>query len=362
MAKDYYDILGVKKDASADDIKKAYRKLAMKHHPDKNQGDAGAEERFKEISEAYDVLSDEGKRSNYDRYGDPDGQFHSNFDMNDFMSHFNMDDVFGYDPLGGFANSFFGGFTRSRTVNRGTDIRINIKVNIRDVSNGYEKIIRYKRREPCDACDGKGGTAVTCPTCGGQGRVRSNRTVGFTTVSTVVTCSTCEGSGTIVEDACPVCGGTGVVTKDAEIKIKLPRGVEDGDQFHVRGRGNMPNRPGSEGIPGDLIVNVTVVNNTPLERNGDNLVYEVKLPFTTLMLGGEVDVPTLDGKAKIRIKKGTKPNEVMRLRGKGIKNQRGNTGDLLVVVSLDVPESLTAEEREILKELSEHKHFRHGIR
>lgn len=350
MTDDYYKILGVDKSASINEIKKSYRKLAMKYHPDKNPDNKESEEKFKSISEAYSVLSDETKKSNYDNYGDPDGQMHQGFDMNDFMRGF------GGNPFGGFGGfsgfSGFGGFDEQRTNRKGSDLRIPIKIDITDVNNGYEKTIKYKRKETCDDCGGKGGKQKTCVYCGGKGHVQENKNVGFATISTTVKCRHCDGYGYTLVDTCSTCNGKGVVDKSAELKITLPKGVDDKDRFQAVGKGNMPERPDENSIFGNLIIDVEVINNTQLERNGYNLIYNLDLPYTSLVLGCEIEIPTLKKPIKIKIPPYTKPSEIKRLRNKGISNQHGQIGDLMVVVNIKMPTKITKDEEKLLNELS----------
>jgi len=359
MAKDYYNILGVDKSASTDDIKKAYRKMAMKYHPDRNPDNAEAEEKFKDISEAYSVLSDNTKKSNYDQYGDADGRMHQGFDMNDFMRNFNMGDMFG--SRSGFGGNpfgdMFGGGSRQQ-IKRGSDLRVRIAIDIKDVNTGYEKTIKYKRKVTCDDCDGFGGEQKKCPKCYGTGQMKVNKSMGFATISTTMTCDACHGHGHTLTNTCGTCHGEGVVEKETELNVTLPKGVENSDRFQANGKGNMPERAGKNGIPGNLIIDVHVINNTLLERNGSNLIYNLELPFTTLMLGGEANIPTLDGEIKIKIPPMTKPNEVKRIRNKGLANQRGQHGDLMVVIHLNIPKKLTKEEKKMLEDLSKLDNFK----
>jgi len=358
MSKDYYNVLGVDKSASADEIKKSYRKMAMKYHPDKNPDNAEAEEKFKDISEAYSVLSDDTKKANYDQYGDADGRMHQGFDMNDFMRNFNMGDMFGGgSPFGG-GNPFDGfGNQQRATMKRGSDLRVLIKIDIKDVNTGYEKTIKYSKKVKCDACNGFGGDQETCKRCSGLGKIKVNKNMGFAVISTTTNCNVCNGHGHTISNACPTCHGHGVISKETELKINLPKGVESTDRFQANGKGNMPERPGNSGIPGNLIIDVTVENNTLLERNGSNLIYNLEVPFTTLMLGGEAKIPTLEGEVNIKIPQYTKPSEVKRLRGKGLATQRGVRGDLMVVIHLHIPKKLSKEEKDLLKKLSEQGNF-----
>lgn len=356
MAKDYYNVLGLDNSASTEDIKKSYRKMAMKYHPDKNPDDSAAEEKFKDISEAYAVLSDDTKKANYDQFGDPDGRMHQGFDMHDFMRNFNMGDMFGGggSPFGG---NPFGGQSNARSIRRGSDLRVKMTIDITDVNTGIDKTIKYHRKVECTACDGFGGDQQVCTKCNGVGKIKVNKNMGFATISTVTTCDMCHGHGNIIKTPCSVCKGEGVVDQETEFNVNLPKGIEDNDRFQANGKGNMPERPGNSGIPGNLIIDVKVENNTLLERNGSNLIYNLQLPYTTLMLGGEAVIPTLDGEVKIKIGAYTKPNEVKRLRNKGLASQRGVKGDLMVIIHLDIPKSLTKEEKKLLEKLSSYKNF-----
>ena len=355
MAKDYYNILGVDKSSSTDDVKKAYRKMAMKYHPDRNPDNVEAEEKFKDISEAYSVLSDDTKKANYDQFGDPEGRVHQGFDMHDFMRNFNMGDMFGGgSPFGG---NPFGNRQQPNPIKRGSDLRVRVKIDIHDVNTGYEKNIKYSRKIKCETCDGFGGEQVPCSKCHGSGKIQINKNMGFATITTTTHCDVCKGHGHIIKTACEVCHGQGVVDRETELNVKLPKGVESSDRFQANGKGNMAERPGKYGIFGDLIIDVIVENNTLLERQGSDLIYNLEIPFTTMILGGSVEIPTLEGEVKINIPQYTKPNDVKRLRNKGLANQRGQRGDLMIVIHLNIPKNLTKEEKEILKQLSEQKNF-----
>lgn len=349
MSKNYYEILEVDKSASKDDIKKSYRKLAKKYHPDKNPEHANYEEKFKDISEAYSVLSDDTKRSNYDNYGSPDGP--QGFGGFGGGQGFDMGDIF---------NTFFGGqgFQQNRTIKRGNDVQVRININIRDVNTGLDKKIKYSRNVKCKSCDGWGGEHTTCNNCGGTGRVNVRRQMGFTTMSTTVDCSVCNGDGFIVTNQCNDCKGTGVVKDDTELNISVPKGVNHGDKFQGSGKGNSPIRPGNGGIYGNLNIIINIENDTPLEREGNNLIYRLNVPFTTLMLGGDAIIPTLENDIKIPINRFTRINEIKKIRGKGLSDQRGHRGDLLVVVNMDYPKELTEEEEELLEKLSNQKNFK----
>lgn len=355
MSKDYYNILGLDRNASKDDIKKAYRKLAMKYHPDRNPDNEKAEEKFKDISEAYSVLTDDNKKSNYDRFGSVGGNPFGNGSGGFGGFDINMDDLFG--GFGGFGGNPFGGHQRQRTVKKGSDLRVKIKIDIKDVLTGIEKTIKYKRKVKCNDCNGWGGEHDTCTKCKGSGMIQIHKQMGFTSISTTTTCDMCSGNGFIVTNTCNTCHGMGVNEKSSELNIKLPKGVDDNDRFQANGKGNSPDRPGNGGVNGNLIVDVEIENNTPLQRNGINLMYDLKIPYTKLMLGSNEKIPTLDGEVKIKIPPYTKPNEIKRIRNKGLCNQRGAMGDLLVIVNLDIPKELNDKEKELLEELSKQENF-----
>lgn len=354
MSKNYYEILDVDKNASKDDIKKSYRKLAKKYHPDKNPEHADFEEKFKDVSEAYSILSDDTKKSNYDNYGNPDGP--QGFGGFGGGGGFDMGDIFGNMFGGGFG----GGFQQptQRSVKRGYDIRIKVSIDIIDVNTGLDKKVKYNREVKCKSCDGFGGQHDTCTNCGGSGKINTKRQMGYTTYMTTTDCPHCNGEGHIITHKCPDCNGNGVVTEETELNVSIPKGINTGDKFQANGKGNSPIRPGSGGIFGNLIIIVDVINNTLLERNGQNLIYNLYLPFTTLILGGQAIIPTLEGDVKIIINKSTKPNDTKKLRGKGLADQRGTRGDILVVVNLSIPNNISDEEENLLKQLSELENFK----
>jgi len=352
MAKrDFYEILGVNKDADDDEIKKAYRKLAMKHHPDRNQGDAGkgAEEKFKEAKEAYEVLSDASKRQAYDRFG-----------------HAGVDPSVGAGPgaagMGGFADAFGdifegifgGGGGRQRggsNVYRGADLRYNMEITLEQAARGHETQIRIPAAEECDVCHGTGakpGTSPkTCHTCNGAGQVRMQQ--GFFSIQQ--TCPTCHGTGKVVSDPCKPCGGAGRVKKHKTLSVKIPAGVDEGDRIRLTGNGE----PGvNGGPPGDLYVQMTLKPHAVFQREGDDLHCEMPIGFATAALGGEVAIPTLDGRAEIKVPSETQSGKTFRLRGKGIKGVRSSApGDLYCHVVIETPVHLTARQKELLREFDE---------
>ncbi|GAB6079967.1 MAG: molecular chaperone DnaJ [Hydrogenophilus thermoluteolus] len=344
---DLYAILEVSRDASAAEIKKAYRKLAMKYHPDRNPGDKAAEEKFKEIQRAYDILSDEAKRAAYDRYGmagvDPSaaaaaGAGARGFD--DFASAFG--DIF---------EDFFGGGStrRSRTqVYRGADLRFHLEITLEEAAHGATKTIRVPSYETCSTCAGSGakpGTQpLTCPTCGGMGQVRMQQ--GFFSIQQ--TCPDCHGTGTIIAHPCPECRGAGRIRRHKTLEVKIPAGIDSGMRLRQSGYGE----PGiNGGPPGDLYVEIHVKPHPIFQRDGDDLHCEMPISIVTAALGGEIEIPTLDGVARLKIPPETQTGQVFRLRGKGIKNVRHHGyGDLYCHVVVETPVNLTDRQKELLRE------------
>jgi molecular chaperone DnaJ len=351
MSKDYYNILGVDKGASKDEIKKAYRKLAVKHHPDKNQGDKGSEEKFKEISEAYEVLSDDTKKSNYDKFGDPNGQqnpfgggFGNGFDIN-------IEDLFS-----GFG---FGGFnSQHKKVNKGQDLKITLSITLNDVRDGIDKTVKYNRQVKCNTCQGFGGEHHNCSNCNGSGKVHVTRRTVMGVISTVGDCDRCDGTGEVVTNRCSVCNGSGLITENSELNIKIPKGINEGDKFMINQRGSAPFRPGNGGMFGNLIVEINIQQHKYLERDGINVYYKLNIPITTAILGDKINIPTLDNDVKINIKPHTKNGEILRLKNKGLSDQRNNKGDQLIIINIDVPSKISKEEEELLKKLTEFKNFK----
>lgn len=359
MAKrDYYEVLGVDKNVSADELKKAYRKMAIKYHPDRQQGKSNeekkaAEEKFKEAAEAYDVLSDPDKRARYDQFGFAGDQMGGGFggagmSMDDIFSHFG--DIFG-DIFGGGG---FGGRTGGGSrVQRGSDLRIRVKVNLQDVAHGKEKKLKLPRLVSCQHCHGTGaknGTALeTCPNCHGNGvEVRIQRTL-LGNMQTQTTCQRCGGTGKIIKERCEHCGGQGLIRKEDIVTVNIPAGVAEGMTLRMGGKGN--EAPGG-GIPGDLLILIEEERDAQLMRDGNDLVYNLMLDFPTAVFGGKVEVPTIDGHARVTIPAGTQPGKVLRLRGKGLPspNSYGN-GDMLINVMVYVPEQLNAKERAAIEAL-----------
>jgi molecular chaperone DnaJ len=350
--RDYYEVLGIAKGASDDEIKKAYRKLAMKHHPDRNPGDKQAEANFKEAAEAYEVLSDAKKRERYDQYGHAgvEGMGHAGggfSSMEDIFAQFG--DVFGGGSL--FEQFFGGGNGGGRGErNQGASLKLGLEISFREAVKGCTKTIDLKRNETCETCHGSGakpGTKpVTCRMCGGGGVVRQGQ--GFFVVQTA--CPQCHGSGKSIADPCASCRGQGMIGKKATIKVRIPAGIEDGSRLRVSGEGEA----GRDGGPrGDLYVYVQVAADPFFERHEQDVVCKVPLGYAQAALGAEIDVPTLDGSAKLRIPAGTQPGDLLRMRGLGIPAGSGHRGDQIVVVQVSVPKRTTDRQRELLKELGE---------
>jgi molecular chaperone DnaJ len=347
MAKrDYYEVLGLNRDASEEEIKKAYRKLAMKYHPDRNPGNQDAEEKFKEAKEAYEVLSDAKKRAAYDAYGhagvDPSagaGAAGAGFG--------NFGDVFG-DLFGEIFGNGPGARGRSN-VYRGADLRYNLEISLEDAARGTETLIRIPTMDECERCHGTGAEPgskpTSCPTCGGYGQVRMQQ--GFFSIQQ--TCLKCHGSGKFVETPCTACRGAGRVKRQKTLSVKIPAGVNEGDRIRLSGEGEAGV---NNGPPGDLYVVIHLRQHEVFTRDGNDLHCEMPISFTTAALGGEIEIPTLDGAAKIRIPPETQTGKTFRLRGKGIKGVRSNTrGDLLCHVVVETPVNLTPRQKELLEEL-----------
>jgi molecular chaperone DnaJ len=350
MAKrDYYETLGVNRDAPEDEIKKAYRKLAMKYHPDRNPDSKDAEEKFKEAKEAYEVLSDEQKRAAYDAYGhagvDPSAAAGAGAGAQGFGS---FADAFG-DIFGEIFGGAAGGGRQRSNVYRGADLRYNLEISLEEAARGTETRIRIPTMDECETCHGSGakpGTQPkTCPTCNGQGQVRMQQ--GFFSIQQ--TCPKCHGSGKVVETPCGTCSGVGRIKRQKTLSVKIPAGVDEGDRIRLAGEGEA----GVNGGPsGDLYVVIHIREHAVFQRDHNDLHCEMPISFTTAALGGEIEIPTLDGAAKIKIPAETQSGKVFRLRGKGIKGVRSNThGDLLCHVVVETPVSLTARQKELLEEL-----------
>lgn len=346
--RDYYEILGVDKNASQEEIKKAYRKIAIKYHPDKNPGDKAAEEHFKEAAEAYEVLSNSDKRAQYDRFG------HSGMRGGFGGGGMSMEDIFSQfgDIFGGSAfESFFGGGGTRRQSRRGTNLRIKLKLNLEEIANGVDKKIKVKRLVLAD-----GVTFKNCPSCNGTGQIRKvvNTMLGQMVSSS--TCHTCHGSGKIIDNKPSGVDNTGLIHHEEIIPIKIPAGVADGMQLSMSGKGNMG--PGG-GHPGDLLIIIEEIEHELLKRDGNNIIYDLHVSFVDAALGSTYEVPTLDGKVKIKIEPGTQSGKILRLRGKGIRDLDGYTkGDEMIYVNVWTPKNLSSHEKELLESLKDSENFR----
>lgn len=370
MAKrDYYEILGVSKDASAEDIKKAYRKEALKYHPDRNPGNKEAEEKFKHAAEAYEVLSDKDKRAKYDRFGhsgvkggNGSGGFSGEgMTMEDIFTHFG--DVFGESFGGSPFEQFFGGATRTQRSAgiRGSNLRIKVKLTLQEIAGGAKKAVKVKKDIPCAVCHGSGAkdgsSRNTCPTCHGSGVVRKVTNTILGQMQTTATCPTCQGEGQTITAKCGNCQGEGKVYSEETIHIDIPAGVSDGMQLSMRGKGNAGTRGGQ---PGDLIILIEEIPDPHLRRvNNNDIVYDLHLNFADAALGTTVEVPTLDGKAKIKIPPGTQAGKILRLKGKGIPSveSRYQVGDQLIDVNIWTPKHLTKEEEQLMEKLRKSPNF-----
>ena len=361
--RDYYEVLGVEKNANADEIKKAYRKAAIKFHPDKNPGDKEAEEKFKEAAEAYDVLSNPDKRARYDQFGHAGmGGAAGGGGFGGFGGGFSMEDIFSQfgDIFGGRFGGFGGSSSRGRSVNRGTDIRVKVRLTLAEIANGTTKKLKITKNIACDKCGGTGAkdssSYATCSTCNGAGYVTRVENSFFGRIQTQGVCPTCGGAGKTITDKCSKCSGEGVVRGEEVVEIRIPAGVAEGMAVTVSGKGNA-SRNG--GINGDLLVVIEEEPNQELVRDGSDLIHNLNLPVTTCILGGEVEVPTIDGRAKIKIAPGTHAGKVLRLRGKGLPEVNGyGRGDILIVVDITIPDTLNKEERKLVEQLAEQPHFR----
>ncbi len=361
--RDYYEVLGVSKSANADEIKKAYRKAAIQFHPDKNPDDKVAEEKFKEAAEAYDVLSDEQKRARYDQFGHAGmggaagggggygGGFGGGFSMDDIFSQFG--DIFG---------GHFGGGSRggSQRVNRGSDIRVRVKLTLEEIAEGVTKKLKINKMVGCDRCNGTGakdGSAFTvCHTCHGSGVVSRIENSFFGRIQTQGVCPTCNGTGKEITQKCEKCGGEGAIKGEEVIEVRIPAGVAEGMVLNVSGKGNAARQGGQSG---DLHVVISEESDPELIRDGNDLIHNLNITVTTALLGGTVEVPTIDGRAKIKIAPGTHAGKVLRLGGKGLPDVNGyGRGDILVVVDITIPDSLSREERKTVEKLADMPAFK----
>jgi molecular chaperone DnaJ len=364
MKRDYYEILGVTRNSTSDEIKKSYRKVAMQYHPDRNTGDKAAEEKFKEAAEAYEVLSDADKRAQYDRYGHAavnNGRGGSNgggMNMDDIFSQFG--DVFGDDLFGSFFGGRRGGGGSSRSHGiRGSNLRIKIKLSYEEIAKGVTKNIKVKKHVACVTCHGSGArdkaSVQTCGTCGGSGQVRRVSNTFLGQMQTVTTCPTCNGEGTNITAKCVVCEGEGRVFGEEVVNIDIPAGVQEGMQLSASGKGNAGERGGT---PGDLIILIEEESHPDLQRDGLNVAFDLHIPFTDAVFGTQLEVPTIDGKAKIRIPPGTHSGKIFRLKGKGFPSVNSyEKGDQLIHVNVWTPQQVSAEEKAMLERLKESPNF-----
>jgi len=364
--RDYYEVLEINKNATDDEIKKSYRRLAKKYHPDLNKGDKSAEEKFKEISEAYEILMDKNKRSNYDKYGHAgtNNQFgREGFEWSNFTHFSDLEDIFGGGFGGaGFGDSIFdiffgspgqrqGGYRQQR----GRDLKTGISITLEEAFNGTKKSIKMTKGLKCPECQGsgsKGGSPPkVCPACGGAGRVQARRDTLFGTFATVTQCNTCGGRGKVIVEKCPKCSGTGSVRGDKTITLDIPKGIENGTTLRISQEGEMGSVGGAAG---DLYVEIQVLPNSNFKREGSDLVYTATIGVAQAALGYSLSVPTIDGKANVKVPAGTQPDTILRLKGKGMPKLRGfGTGDLLVKVKVEIPKNLTSEEKDLIKKYAQ---------
>jgi molecular chaperone DnaJ len=359
--RDYYEILEVPKNASKEEIKKAYRKQALKYHPDKNPGDTGAEEKFKEAAEAYEVLSNDDKRTRYDRFGHaglggaPGGGFGGGMTIEDIFSSFG--DIFG-DAFGGFGG--FGSTRRtSRSIRKGSNLRVKVRLNLKEIANGAEKKIKVNKYVSCSSCNGtgaEGGSSFsTCSTCNGSGQVTRVSNTFLGQMQTVTTCPTCGGEGKNISHKCTKCYGEGIVREEEVIPISIPAGVAEGMQMTVAGKGNAARRGG---VNGDLLVMIQEESHPELIRDGNDLLYNLHISIPQASLGAAVEIPTVESKVKIKIEAGTQPGKILRLRNKGLPDVNGyKRGDLLVSINVWIPKNLSREERKLIEKFGESPNF-----
>lgn len=372
--RDYYEVLGVTKSSTPDEIKKAYRKAAIQYHPDKNPDNKEAEEKFKEAAEAFDVLSDPNKKARYDQFGhagmggNGGGSYGGaggagGFSMDDIFEHFG--DIFG-GHFGGFGGGAGGQRQGGRRVNKGSDLRVKVKLTLSEIVHGTEKKIKISKMVSCDTCGGSGAkdsnSYSQCTTCNGSGYVTQVVNTFFGRTQTSQPCPTCGGAGRVITNKCTKCGGEGVTKAEEVVEIRIPAGVGRGMQLSVAGKGNAARHGG---VNGDLLVVIDEVDDPQLIRDGNDLIYNLNLTIPEAVMGGTVEIPTVDGKAKIKIDKGTQAGKVLRLKGKGIPDVNGyGTGDLLAVVDIYIPNGLEKGDRELLEQLDAKGAFkvnkRHG--
>lgn len=364
--RDYYEILSVNKSSSPDEIKSSYRKLALKYHPDKNPGNKEAEEKFKELAEAYEVLSDPMKRQRYDQFGHQgvnNTGFHGFDNINDIFSHFgDIFSGFGSGGRGSIFDDFFGGGNRRspENINRGSDMKISLKLTLEEIAEGVEKTLKVKRYKVCSKCSGSGaksqGGYSKCSQCNGTGEIRQVSRSIFGQFVNVTMCSTCNGEGRIVKEKCEECSGEGRVKTETSIKVNIPSGVQEGNYIPLRGQGNAGMRGGNAG---DLLVFIEEEKHKDFVRDEDDIYFNLEISISDAIMGAEVVVPTLKGKVKLTIEPGTESGKLLRMKEKGIKHLNGyGRGDQIVRVNVHIPKKINAREKELLKELSKSENFK----
>jgi len=362
--RDYYEILSVSKTATAEEIKASYRKLAMKHHPDKNPGNTESEERFKELAQAYEVLSDPNKRQRYDQFGHQgvDGGTHGFDNINDIFSQFG--DIFGNFGRGGGSifDDFFGGSggARREQNNQGSDLKINLSLTLEEIAEGVEKTLKVSKYKVCSKCEGKGAKSNSgynkCSHCNGSGEIRQVSRSIFGQFVNVTMCNYCNGEGRIVKEKCDECHGDGRVKHESTIKVNVPSGVQEGNYIPLRGQGNAGVRGGQSG---DLLVFIKEVEHKDFVRDEDDIYYDLEVSIIDAIMGADVVVPTLSGKAKLTVESGTASGKLLRMKDKGIKHLNSNgRGDQIVRVNIHIPKKITQKEKELLKELSKSENFK----
>ena len=363
--RDYYEILGVGKSSTADEIKKAYRKVAMQFHPDRNPGDHTAEEKFKEAAEAYEILSDPDKRAQYDRFGHNafgagrSGGFSGHgMNMDDIFSQFG--DIFGDDMFGSFFSGGSRGGSRRSRGTRGSNLRVKIKVNYEEIAKGTTKTIKVKKYIICNTCGGSGAkdknSAQTCRTCGGNGQVRRVQNTFLGQMQTVTTCPDCNGEGSVITSKCAACRGEGRVYGEETVTLEIPAGVQEGMQLSMSGKGNMGERGGG---PGDLVILIEEEQHPFLHREGLNVAFDLHISFPEVVFGTQIEVPTIDGRAKIKIPSGTQSGKIFRLKGKGFPSINSHEkGDQLIQVNVWTPQNISEAEKMALESLQDSENFK----